>query len=400
MRWSRSIARRKMPPERGRHSATQPTPAGRVRRRAAVTLLAALLANGTSSSATDLEQVRARIGEVRAALADDADRLTAAREAAFALDRDIAEATARQQTLDARIKAKLARVDELERAHEHLATGVSDAQALLQRNLIARYALSMQPRLKLLLNQGQARAVSRQLAYHDYIARAYGHDVGDLDAKLAQHAAAAAALRLETATLRRLRQQAADEIARLAGLREERAALITDIETGLADDQARLAQLENDERELLALMERLERAPVTAPAAVRFAELEGKLAWPVDGRVAKAPGQAHREGGARWAGVVIAADGGSAVHAVAAGEVVYADWFRNLGRLVIIDHDDGYMSLYGNTAGIVVAPGTRVAAGDTIAAVGDGASGSAQGLYFELRAAGRPLDPRTWCARR
>ena len=98
--------------------------------------------------------------------------------------------------------------------------------------------------------------------------------------------------------------------------------------------------------------------------------------------------------------MVIAAHSGEAVRAVAAGEVVYADWFRNLGRLVIIDHGDGYMSLYGNTARIVVAPGARVAAGDTIATVGDDGAGAAHGLYFELRAAGRPLDPRAWCARR
>lgn len=358
-----------------------------------------LLPLAHAAASPDLEQVRARIAEVRAALEADTSRLTAAREAAFALDHDIAEASARHDELATRIARKEARIANLAQTRATLAAELDDARAVLRRNLAAHYALAVQPRLKLLLNQDHARDVSRQLAYHEYIARAYGDELAGIADKLARQAGAAAALRLEAERLRQLRQRAGDEVVRLQALRESRAGLAEAIVAGMADDKARLAELENDERKLVALVESLDHAldPTTQQP---FAELKGALTWPVDGKVAKGPGRALRAGGARWAGVVIAARPGTEVHAVAAGEVVYADWFRNLGRLVIVDHGGGYMTLYGNARDIMTEAGARVAAGDTIATVGEGDGYDAQGLYFELRVSGRPLDPRSWCASR
>ena len=150
------------------------------------------------------------------------------------------------------------------------------------------------------------------------------------------------------------------------------------------------AGLEKLVRELRAAMERF---PVEGNDA--FARLRGKLAWPVSGKIVARFGDA-RAGGVRWDGLVVATERGTPVKAVCAGRVIYADWLPGLGLLAIVDHGDGYLSLYGHNDRLFKAAGERVAAGDTIAAAGDSGGSSRPELYFEIRKGGKPVDPRPW----
>ena len=181
-------------------------------------------------------------------------------------------------------------------------------------------------------------------------------------------------------------------------MRDEQQRLIAAIEKRMADGSNRAEQLHDDERRLLDLLGKFMPAPQHTVTRVPFAKLKGKLSWPAVGPVTKAPGTALREGGARWAGVLIAGQPGGQVKAIADGEVVFADWFRNLGMLIIVDHGGGFMTLYGNNADVNKKPGESVAAGDNIATIGGGTGEMPAGVYFELREGGQPLDPRPWCA--
>ena len=126
-----------------------------------------------------------------------------------------------------------------------------------------------------------------------------------------------------------------------------------------------------------------------------FARLRGKLAWPVSGHLVARYGEA-RAGGVRWDGVLVATERGTPVKAVCAGRVIYADWLPGLGLLAIVDHGDGYLSLYGHNERLYKAAGDAVAAGDTLAAAGDSGGSSRPELYFEIRKGGKPVDPRPW----
>ena len=168
----------------------------------------------------------------------------------------------------------------------------------------------------------------------------------------------------------------------------------------MSEDNARLDVLKEDELRLRNLIEQLGHPQKPSSPIADFGSLKGKLLWPAEGRVTKAPGRAMRDGGATWSGVIINSKPGTEVKAIARGRVVFSDWFRNLGKLVIVDHGNGFLTLYGNNDQVFMSAGDLVDSGDTIATVGDASSDMPAGLYFEIRESGKPLDPRQWFARR
>ncbi|MDQ7989430.1 MAG: peptidoglycan DD-metalloendopeptidase family protein [Candidatus Dactylopiibacterium sp.] len=149
--------------------------------------------------------------------------------------------------------------------------------------------------------------------------------------------------------------------------------------------------------------------PVTGRASVLpeaetggagFAARKGALGWPVKGAVKGRFGAARAEGGTTWHGVFIQAANGSEVRAVAAGRIVFADWLRGFGNVVIVDHGDGYMSVYGNNESLLHGAGVAVRGGDVLATVGSSGGQDESGLYFEIRYRGQPQDPARWMAAR
>jgi murein hydrolase activator len=145
---------------------------------------------------------------------------------------------------------------------------------------------------------------------------------------------------------------------------------------------------------------RSERLPEPGVPAGAFAAMKGRLALPVAGEIANRFGQPRAEGGIEWRGITIQARAGQEVRSVAPGRVVFADWLRGFGNLLIVDHGDGYMSLYGNNESLLRRVGDGVRGGDPVATVGATGGSSQPGLYFELRHQGRPFDPLAWAGLR
>ena len=127
-----------------------------------------------------------------------------------------------------------------------------------------------------------------------------------------------------------------------------------------------------------------------------FAELKGKLSLPVRGELKGRFGSPRADGGLSWKGVFIASQPNQEVRAIAAGRVVFADWLRGFGNLLIIDHGGGYMSLYGNNESLFKQVGQATRGGETIAAVGNSGGNTDYGLYFEMRHQGKAFDPLSW----
>jgi murein hydrolase activator len=207
---------------------------------------------------------------------------------------------------------------------------------------------------------------------------------------------------------------------RLEQEKQARAKVLTKISRDIQRQRREIGTLKRDENRLTQLIERLNRiiARTPAPRAPRstaqaprlrndrlpakttdagpFEDLKGRLALPVRGELANRYGSPRSDGGLTWRGLFIAAKAGEEVRAVAPGRVVFADWLRGFGNLLILDHGDGYMSLYGYNETLYKQVGQTIAGGDVVAAVGNSGGSADSGLYFELRHQGKPFDPLTW----
>jgi septal ring factor EnvC (AmiA/AmiB activator) len=172
-----------------------------------------------------------------------------------------------------------------------------------------------------------------------------------------------------------------------------------------------IGAMQRDEKRLSQLIERLARIvssdkPVSRglaaalPEPGRFAALRGRLRLPVRGEVSNRFGAPRHDSGVPWKGVFLRAAEGSEVRAVADGRVVFADWMRGFGNLMIVDHDDGYLSIYGNNEALLKQIGERVGGGESLATVGSSGGNTQSGLYFEIRHKGRAIDPLTWVGKK
>jgi septal ring factor EnvC (AmiA/AmiB activator) len=343
---------------------------------------------------------RAQLAAVRAEIAKiaDAQHATAARrdainarlaEQAAQLD---AAARAVRET-DAAIASRTAALADLQGQRARLEDDLAGQRTALADLLRAAYVLERGTDFPLLLGDGDIAGIDRALAYSRY----FQHDrVGRIRALLGEVERldqVRAAIEAEANALDRQREERAARSAELEQQRSAQEKLLADADAQLARQHDKLTALKHDAEALDRLLKQLQNVFADIPAQlgknIAFAKLRGKLAWPVTGT--------PREGTGLLAnGIVIAARPGTEVHAVAYGRVAWADFMRGYGMLVIIDHGDGWMSLYGGNEAALVTAGDWVTPGQPVATVGrDPEQG---GAWFGLRRDGKPVDPQGWFA--
>jgi septal ring factor EnvC (AmiA/AmiB activator) len=342
----------------------------------------------------DIKALEARLARETARRDDGAKELREAELEIAAATRKLAEIRASVSEQQG-VRRELG--DETARAQRRLAT----ERAALASQVRAGYMAGRDELLKLLLSQESPAELGRMLVYFDYYNRARTARIdavsGDL-AKLAELGSETARVEQQLEGLEEAQQR---EVAALEQLRNERRVAVRKLDAEIDDDNAAVTKLKAEERRLSELVARL--AELTASLPVEgdepFAKLKGKLAWPVQGRVAGDYGQPRGAGGVKWSGVLLEAAAGAPVRAVHRGRVAFADWLAGLGLLVIVDHGDGYMSLYGHNEALLKEVGDWVVAGEAIAQVGDTGGQNRPGLYFEIRVNGEPVNPHPWVAR-
>ncbi len=276
-------------------------------------------------------------------------------------------------------------------------TQIAAERVTLAGELRAAYLIGRDEPLKLLLNQEDPARAGRMFAYYSYFGRARADELGRIEANVKQLDQLDAQLAADDQHLAELEADRQGELDRLEQARSERRAALASLEAQSRTRAQRLARLERQQAGLESLVRELRRAIDRAPidAEDAFSRLRGKLPWPVDGRIAASFGQS-RAGGVKWDGVLIDTQLGAPVHAVYGGRVIFADWLPGLGLLMIIDHGDGYLSLYGHNERLYKAVGAQVVAGDAIAAAGDTGGSASPALYFEIRKGDRAIDPLPW----
>jgi septal ring factor EnvC (AmiA/AmiB activator) len=303
------------------------------------------------------------------------------------------------RVLDERIAAQQARLDDLNRQRDHLEAALKTQHDALAALLRSAYALGRNEELKLLLQQDDVAAIARVLAYHNYFQRAQIDQIDKLRGDLKQLADVQESIKTATNELAASRDARSAEGARLETERNERAQLVGTIDAKLRDQGARIAALGKNETALTELLDKLRDVFADIPKQLSgdapFASSRGRLAWPLQGKVVTAFG-AGDESGRRSSGLLVAVKSGTPVHAISHGRVAFADWLRGYGLMIIVDHGDGYLSLYGCNETLLKDVGDWVNAGEAIATSGASGGQKTPGLYFELRAKGQAVDPRGW----
>ena len=276
-------------------------------------------------------------------------------------------------------------------------TQLAENRSALAGQMRAAYLIGRQEPLKLLLNQQDPALAGRMFAYYSYFGRARAGQIKLIENDVQRIAELQVELAAEDEKLAELEKQQRARLAELEQARTRRSRVLASLEVQSHTRAQNLERLRTQQAGLEKLLRELraasEKYPVTGNDA--FTRLRGKLNWPVAGRLAARFGEA-RAGGVLWDGVLIATERGAPVKAVCQGRIIYADWLPGLGLLAIVDHGDGYLSLYGHNERLYKAVGESVAAGDPIAAAGDSGGSSRPELYFEIRKAGKPVDPRPW----
>ncbi len=268
--------------------------------------------------------------------------------------------------------------------------------------LVASYKQGQQPFIKMLLSQENPSQLNRMLNYSKIIAEQQDELVQDYLAKVDQLQANQLELDVREQQTQEQRQTLVLRNNELRDQNNQRTSLINKLNKELASGSKRMESLRVSQVELEALLDRMTSTLeqlVQTELDIPFAKLKGKLGWPVSARISKRFGQKVGKGDLRWQGVLMDASIGTDVKAVHHGRVVFADWLKRFGMLVILDHGDGYLSLYGRNQALMVELGDWVSAGELIATSGD-SGGDEAGLYFEVRRKGEPQNPLSWLARK
>ena len=278
-----------------------------------------------------------------------------------------------------------------------------DQQDRIIQHVRAAYELGNTPQLKVLLNQEQPQKIERMMSYYQYINEARNDEIQTYERTIEQLANLEILIEKQNTQLRDSSMQLKREQAGLVEVRQEKQEVLDLLNAEILAAGDQLEQKLEDRARLDDLINRISAgiSNLTAQTDTRpFAEMKGNLLLPVHGDIAQKFGSRRSAGKLRWEGLVIAADEGTPVHAVHYGRVVFSDWLRGFGLLLIISHGDGYMSLYGHNQVLYREAGDWISAGETIAAVGNSGGQERFGLYFEIRTGGKPANPTLWCQAR
>jgi murein hydrolase activator len=275
--------------------------------------------------------------------------------------------------------------------------GIAKGRVALAGQLRAAYLIGHEEPLKLLLNQKDPARAGRMFVYYSYFGRARADEIHTIEGNVARLEQLDTELATEDAKLAELEKQQRAQLSEVEQARSRRTLVLANLEAQSHTRAQNLEKLRSQQAGLEKLLRELREAMAKYPVDGNdaFAHLRGKLAWPVSGHVVARFGDT-RAGGVKWDGVLVATERGAPVRAVYQGRVIYADWLPGLGLLTIVDHGDGYMSLYGHNERLYKAVGEKVTAGDAIASAGDSGGSSRPVLYFEIRKGGKPVDPRPW----
>ena len=375
-----------------------------------------------------IESLTKELGKTKEAHADAADALKDSEKAISETNRKLFDLQQAQKKHSESLQA-------LQTQKSGLENTIDGQKNQLSKQIYQQYLHGKQNYLQLILEEQDPSAISRQLQYFSYISRARQALISDMQSNLGR----VTKLNEETANALKevvtLKTKQESERKNLESQKQAHSKVVEKLSSQISAQRNEIEKLKRDEKSLSQLVERLARAPQPKPQkptplnqstskepsskheaestpqrplatneslpsnafdGSNFESLRGKLNLPVRGEVTNKFGNSRQDTGLTWKGLFIKSNEGNEVKSVANGRVVFADWMRGFGNLIIVDHGGGYMSLYGNNQALLRKMGDTVKGGDTIASVGNSGGNDTSGLYYELRSRSRPFDPMSW----
>ena len=351
--------------------------------------------------AAELKQLREKIEVLQNDLQDNRQKKTRAERQLSKIEKQVSHTRRALKQSDQALKDMRLKQAELTQRRRQADITLTRQSGQLAREARAAYAMGRQQQVKLLLNQEEPAAVGRMLVYFSYFSRTRQEKISEMHRTLQELEALEAEIEQNNEALLALQQQQQDQAARLQEQRERRLQVVARLQQQLSHQGGELKRLQQDEKQLQALVSSLQELLTDVPADAGeqkpFKALKGRLRWPAQGHLAKRFGTLRGNSGLKWQGVLIEAPEGGQVRAVSQGRVAFSDWMRGFGLLLIIDHGDGYMTLYGHNQALYKEVGEWVDSGEVVASLGASGGQTQAGLYFEIRHNGQPVNPLGWC---
>ncbi|MGI1672101.1 MAG: peptidoglycan DD-metalloendopeptidase family protein [Neptuniibacter sp.] len=301
------------------------------------------------------------------------------------------------QALDSQLKGLDSRAETLEDKRDQLRKELSSRAKIIEKQIGQQYQMGQQARLQLLLTQRDPETLDRTIRYYDFVNDALKKDMLAFKAKLADLSGTEEQLSDTEKAIISKRNELRAEVKALKASRTQRKATLAKLNKALSNDSKKLKQLKLDQARLQAVLKEIEKSlnfTTLVAEDKSFKELKGKLPWPLKGRVSQNFGTVQNN--IRYDGIWIKAAESTAVKAIHHGRVVFSDWLRGYGLVLIVDHGSGYMSLYGYNQSLLMDTGDWVSAGETIATVGNSGGRNDDGLYFAVRYKGKASNPKRW----
>jgi septal ring factor EnvC (AmiA/AmiB activator) len=351
-------------------------------------------ADDLSQTQQQLETIAKIVDQIESNLAKNVKNHDVVRKEMAQLDREIGKLHLRIKDSKTKITSSKLKYQQLQKEKTGLDEALANQGELFKQQIRNTLSTRSQSKWKLLLSQNSLQDAGKNSVIYDYIHQARVEQVNHISNLNNDIKANQLALKQQQETLQKLLKNQSKEQSGLEEVRIRKEKAQRELEKSIDKDQNNLKKEQNKKKSLQKLLKKL----TIKKSQGQFASNAGKLHWPTKGKFKHRFGE-NRQGstGLQWSGVSIQADRGSDIQAIYPGTVVFSDWFDHYGWLVIIDHGDGFMSLYAHAEGLYKNVDDYVTQGELIAVVGDSGDAEQTNLYFEIRRQGTPVDPANWC---
>ncbi len=295
-----------------------------------------------------------------------------------------------------KLKESQKKLKQLTTEKKQLATKKKQQEQILAKQLRAAYSTGHHDYLKLILNQENPASVQRTISHYQYLNKARIDEIEAFKSTIAKLDEITRQQQLQSTKLAQLtsEQNQQKQILELSKVKQKQT--LKALNSKKFNEQDKLAKLEQEEASIVALLKQMAEAARAAENLKGLSKLKRKLSWPVKGKIQHSFGT-RKQGYLKWKGVFLAAPIGRQVKTIHSGTILFSDWLKGYGLVSVVDHGDGYMSLYGHNQALLKSVGDRVEAGEPIALTGQSGGQSQSGLYFEIRQAGIAKNPKIWC---
>lgn len=349
------------------------------------------------------QQNTSKLNDVQQAIAQQESNIFTANKSRVALENQlknddlaIAKAAKSISETDQQLKITNKKIASLSKEKKQLGADKIRQERLLAQQLRSAYTTGQHDYLKLVLNQDESEKIQRTISYYQYLNNARINEINKFQVTITQLMQVATQHQEQVAQLKILKVNQQQQRKNLSENKNKRSRTLVALSTKLLSSKQQLAKLKTEEASLTAALQKLTALIRAEVNLMGLSKLKRQLSWPVKGRILRKFGS-RKQGYLKWKGVLLGAPIGRQVQTIHNGTILFSDWLKGYGLLTVIDHGNGYMSLYAHNQTLLKSVGDRVETGEPIALVGQSGGQDQAGLYFEIRHQGKAVNPKLWC---